>query len=297
MNLNRFLTGLALLASFQAFAGTITTNIAAVVDSGKTDRILILSSVDGRVYKMARDKEARKYFESLIGQNVSINFSMAGTEAIVNTITPVGAISEDVNLFVTEPNRSEFRPTDVGSVERANQLFGQLDKTSKDHSQCFKRAHMWAYDLWSRLGINSSKQFIFYTTRFMQLQDFDWWFHVAPTVQVQGVDYVIDGGFDFITTALKTNDWKAKVSPALKNITCPTIEHYDQYDKNRWGRLCYLRKMPMHYFRPLDLAAHDRNGVIKSGGNLSELQDARRAFKNGDEPYEALDTGKSTITH
>lgn len=296
MNLRRIFILTSLMSTFGAYAGQIVTNVASVVDSSRLDRILVLSSVDGRVYKAEREKEYKKYLESLKDQNVSITFSESGTERTITTITPVGSVSEDLNMFEHNPNR-DFVPTDVGTVEKATELFNSLDQTNKDRSQCFKRAHMWSYDLWSRLGINTSKQFIFYTTRFMELENFDWWFHVAPSLKVAGVDYVIDGGFTFIDKPYKTKDWQAKVSPGLKNITCPVIDHYDQYDNNRWGRLCYLRLMPMHYFRPADIRDLDRKGITKTGWELEELQDARRAFKNGDETYEALDTGNKTITH
>lgn len=297
MNIKGLIASVALLGSLQVLANEVITNVVSVVDSGRTDRILVLSSVDGRVYRIARDKETRDYLKSLVGQNVHIAFDLINDEAMIRTITPAGAVSQDVNLFANDPNRPEAEGTDVGTIERATQIFKSLNSADKDHSQCFKRAHMWAFDTWSKMGVTMSKQFIFYTDRFMQLNDFKWWFHVAPTVLVSGVDYVIDGGFDFITTPLKTDDWKSKVSPQLKNITCPVIGHYDEYDKNRWSRLCYFRKMPMHYFRPLDILNHDRNGVVKTGWDLSELQDARRAFGNGKDTYEALDTGRSTITH
>lgn len=296
MKMRSLLTMLSFAAAWQAFAGQVTTNVVAVVDSGRTERVLVLSSVDGRVYKAERTKELRSYLESLKGQNVSITYSESGTERIIQTVTPVGAVSQDLDMFAHNPDR-DFVPTDVGSVERATALFNSLDNTNKDRSQCFKRAHMWSFDLWQRLGINTTKQFIFYTTRFQQMEDFDWWFHVAPAVKVNGETYVIDRGFDFINGPLKVNDWKAKVSPSLRNTTCPVITHYDQYENGRWSRLCYFREMPMHYFRPADIRDLDRRGTIKTGWELEELQDARRAFENGDKTYEALDTGRSTITH
>ena len=296
MKLRMLLTVLSFATAWQALAGQVTTNVVATVDSGRTERVLVLSSVDGRVYKAVRTKELRQYLQSLVGQNVSITYSQSGTERTIQTITPVGAISQDINQFQHNPNR-DYSPTDVGTVERATEIFNSLDNTNKDRSQCFKRAHMWTYDMWSRLSINSSKMFIFYTNRFQQLEDFDWWFHVAPSVKVNGEDYILDRGFDFITGPLKVNDWKAKVSPSLRNTTCPVIEHYDQYDNNRWGRLCYLRLMPMHYFRPADIRDLYRQGRVKTGWEIDELQDARRAFSNGDQTYEALDSGRSTITH
>ena len=309
MKMRMFFSVLSFMTAWQAMAGQVTTNVVAAVDSGRTERVLVLSSVDGRVYKSERTKELRTYLQSLVGRNVSITFSENGTERFIQTITPVGAVSDDINMFVSNiddngrtvhapahPDRA-FEPTDVGTVERATQIFNSLDNTNRDQSQCFKRAHMWAFDLWSRLGINSTKMFIFYTNRFRELEDFDWWFHVAPALKVNGETYVIDRGFDFIDSPLKPNDWKAKVSPSLRNTTCAVINNQADYDNNRWSRLCFFREMPMHYFRPLDLQNLDRRNMAKTGWELDELQDARRAFKDGDRTYEALDSGRSTITH
>ncbi len=69
------------------------------------------------------------------------------------------------------------------------------------------------------------------------------------------------------------------------------------YEKGQMKRLCYLMKVPMYYFSPLDIENRDKNGIEKNHWVLEELQDARRAFKNYDETYEGYDTGKPTITH
>lgn len=280
------------LAATLAQAGQTLTNVTAVMESGSTRRMLVLSSVDGRVYKAERNREMKAYLESLRGLNVQITWNQVGPERVITAITPVGNVSQDVNFFVSGPNR-DFTPTDVGTLERATEIFSGLNDTNKTRSQCFKRAHMWSYDMWSRLSVVSQKIYIFYTRRYIELQDFDWWFHVAPVVRAGGVDYALDRAFT--KKPLTIREWKDKF--LNKNITCPTIAHYDEYANNQWNRLCYLRLMPMYYFRPADIRDLDREGRVKNGWDLSELQDARRAFDGGEQTYEALDTGARTITH
>lgn len=56
-------------------------------------------------------------------------------------------------------------------------------------------------------------------------------------------------------------------------------------------------KTPMWYFRPLDMRNRDEKGIEKNNWVLMELQDSRRAFKDGTDIYEALDTGRRTVTH
>ena len=75
------------------------------------------------------------------------------------------------------------------------------------------------------------------------------------------------------------------------------IEKYNQYEDHQWEKLCYLMKVPMYYLSPLDIENRDKGQAPKTHWVLEELQDARRAFKNYQDSYEGLDTGKPTITY
>lgn len=281
-----------MLCAFQALAADTVTNIVTVVDSLKTKRLLVLSSVDGRVYKTESTKEMKAYLESIRGRTVNINFSEVNGEAIINSVTLDDARGEDVDFF-TRNERRDLTPTDVGAVDQVQRLFGLQNDGDKSRSQCFKRAHMWAFDMWTREGIISQKIYIFYSKRYIQLEEFDWWFHVAPVVVSNGIEYVLDK--TFLDKPVTIPEWKQKFMKA--SVTCDTIEHYDQYETRPWNRLCFLMKTPMWYFRPADIRARDHQGIEKNNWVLMELQDARRAFKDGEEKYEALDTGKRTVTH
>lgn len=281
-----------LLCAFQALAADTITNVVTVVDSLKTKRLLVLSSVDGRVYKTESTKEMKTYLETLRGRTVNINYSEVNGEAIINSITPDDARGEDVDFF-TRNERRDLAPTDVGGMEQVQRLFGLQNDGDKSRSQCFKRAHMWAYDMWVREGIIGQKIFIFYSKRYIQLEEFDWWFHVAPVVTSGGVEYVMDK--TFLDKPVTIPEWKQKFMKA--SVTCDMIETYGQYESRPWNRLCFLMKTPMWYFRPADIRARDYDGIEKNNWAIMELQDARRAFKDAEEKYEALDTGKRTVTH
>jgi hypothetical protein len=281
-----------MVCAFQALAAQTMTNVVTVVDSLKSKRLLVLSSVDGRVYKTDSTEEMKKYLESLRGRTVSINFSEVNGEAFINSIIPDDARGEDIDFF-TRNERRDLAPTDVGGKEQVQRLFGLQNDGDKSRSQCFKRAHMWAYDMWVREGIIGQKIFIFYSKRYIQLEEFDWWFHVAPVVTAAGTEYVMDK--TFLDKPVTIPEWKQKFMKA--SVTCEMIEKYDQYESRPWNRLCFLMKTPMWYFRPADIRARDYDGIEKNNWALMELQDARRAFKDSEEKYEALDTGKRTVTH
>lgn len=278
-----------------AQADTVYTTVFNVLESQKTERILILSGVDGRVYKTFKNEEQLKRMKSLIGRVVRLDYTSNGKEAVMTNIqlanpAEVDAATMDLNHFRYNQLR-QFAPTDLQSVEKATKVFNEmLNDGDKGRSQCFKRAHMWSFDMWSKSGIFSEKIFIFYTKRFAILEDFEWWFHVAPMVTAGGEEYVMDG--TFMTKPITVKEWKDYFIKSDK-ITCPIIDKYQDFENNQWNRLCYLMKVPMYYFSPLDIQGRDKEGIERNHWVLEELQDARKAFKNWEESYEGLDTGKT----
>lgn len=283
------------MCSFQALAAETLTTIVSVVDSLKTQRLLVLSGVDGRVYKTDTSPEMKKYLESFINLPVTITYQEMGAERIITNVAAMSAAQVqglDLNYFAINLDRDD-RPTDIGSLERAQKIFKSLNDGDKSRSQCFKRAHIWSWDMWTKHGITSQKIYMFYTRRYIQLEDFDWWFHVAPMVVANGVELVMDKTFTSEPTTVP--EWKKKFMKS--EVKCNEIKKYAQYEDHQWNRLCYIMKTSMYYFRPLDMRRRDEQGIHKKNWVLMELQDARRAFGDGESIYEGLDTGKRTINH
>lgn len=277
-----------------AQAESIHTTVFNVFESQKTERILILSGADGRIYKTFKNEENLRRMKSYIGKVVRLEFSTNGKEAVLTNIqlanpNEIDIKTMDLNHFRFNELR-QFAPTDLQSVEEANDIFkNMLNDGDKRFSECFKRAHMWAYDMWSTLGIRSEKIFIFYTKRYAILEEFEWWFHVAPLVSVVGEDYVLDG--TFMSKPVPLKEWKDYFIKSSE-ITCPMIDRYQEFEEHQWSRLCYLMKVPMYFLSPLNIQNRDKRGVDRNHWVLEELQDARKSFKKWDEVYEGLDTGK-----
>jgi len=300
MAIKSWLTLIAAILMFKAVsADEIITTVYNVIESKKTEKILVLSGSDGRVYKASRSEKNLKLLKSYQGKVVALKFE--GSEIRnIEPVTPgqIPVADYDVNHFKYNDLRKVI-PTDVGSYEKAKKIFDErMNEGDKKRSECFKRAHIWAYDLWSQLKITSQKVFIFYTERNSAYYTGDrkrWEFHVAPLVIINGSEYVLDG--TFMEKPIPLKEWVAHfiMSP---NITCPVINKYKEYDNDnaQWSRLCYIMKTPMHYFSPVDIAERDK-GVRRNHWVLEELQDAREMFKGYETTYEALDTGKATIDH
>lgn len=279
-----------------AYSGEIFTTVFNVIESTKTERLLVLSGSDGRIYKTVKTEEAKLLLESLVGQVVKLSFIEKDKEAIITEIRPVnpGEIDQnamDLNHFQYHQLR-QFAPSDLKSAANVKDIFQNLlNDGDKGLSQCFKRAHMWSYDMWTKLGIKSQKIFIFYTKRFQALEDFQWWFHVAPMVEADGQEFVLDP--TFMDRPVSVQEW-VDYFMRSKKITCPVVDKYQDYENHQWKRLCYLMKVPMYHFRPLDIELRDKKGEERNHWLLEELQNARRAFRNFNEIYEGLNSGKPT---
>jgi hypothetical protein len=301
MAMKKWVTLIAFFLLTQSFAqaNELFTTVFNVIESTKTERLLILSSADGRIYKTQMSEANLKYFKSFVGQIVKITFSEKGQELFINRIeraltTEVDPSVMDLNHFQYNQLR-KFTPTDLQSLEVATNIFStMLNDGDRRRSQCFKRAHIWAFDMWSKMNISSQKVFIFYTQRYIQLEESEWWFHVAPMVVFKGEEYVLDG--TFMNKPITVREWQSYFIKSDK-ITCPVAANYEEYSKNQWSRLCYLMKVPMYFFSPLDIENRDVNKMPRNHWVLEELQDARRAFKGYKETYEGLDNGKPTINH
>lgn len=295
---------LVAFVSFMAFqsmakADSVYTTVFNVIESFRTKHILILSGVDGRIYRLANNRDNLKLAKSLVGEIVKIDYSVSSDKAFANYVrriqpNEIDTRTRDLNHFQYNQLR-DVAPTDLQSLENVTSIFKKM-VTVKDsnYSQCFKRAHMWAFDMWKDQGIKSEKLFIFYTRRYVELEDFKWWFHVAPMVTAGGVEYVLDG--TFMDKPMTVEAWKNYFIKSNK-ITCPVVDKYQDYENKQMSRLCFLMKVPMHYFRPADIEARDKEGAERNQWKLSEIQDARRAFHNYSEVYEGYDNGKRTVTH
>src|SRR5690606_27697371 len=170
-------TSLLLVQSW-AHAGEVFTTVFNVFESAKTERLLVLSGADGRVYKIAKTEGNKSLLKSLTGQVVKLSFYENGKEAIISNIRrvmpgEVDAQTMDLNHFQYNQLR-QFAPTDLQSYENVKDVFSSmLNDGDRGRSQCFKRAHIWSYDMWTQSRIMSQKIFIFYTKRFSILEDFE----------------------------------------------------------------------------------------------------------------------------
>lgn len=180
-----------------------------------------------------------------------------------------------------------FYPTVYSSFDQAQAAFNTMDGRTKDESQCYNRAHGWAYDLSRTQNVNSMKIFLFFTNRYIRAYRHKWWFHVSPMVYVREpngatAEMVMDRSFSQMP--LYTPVW---TNTFLKNQpVCRSVSNYGDYYKDDPYEWCYLIRSTMFYRGTTGLKKRDQywNPKLKTRWNLKEIRESRRqAFIHADE--------------
>lgn len=272
-------TFMILTTSFLSSAGTHIGKIhsidpASEIDVSKETHLYI---DDGYVLKVdPKDKQALKMYKQMMDNGTTAKF-IADDER--NIISSEVIIESDQDDEITALSVSEdYSPTVLNSVDEAQKIFNSMRRGSTSWSQCFNRAHIWAYESKNQFDLNSMKMFLFFTRKYIREYNFEWWFHVAPFT------YVLEDG----NTTEKILDFKFTRSPAnvqkwtdlfmSNRALCPVIAKYSEYENNNGQEYCYLYKASMYYLQPLDLDNLERSGTTKSQWYNYEV---RRAYRNG----------------
>ena len=169
---------------------------------------------------------------------------------------------------------SDFKPSIIPSLTIAKTIFQSARYVSKE-SQCYNRAHIWAFEWFQKYGLNSEKTFLFFTRKYIRKYNFEWWFHVAPSVQVidgpnveeriMDVKYALGG-------PLRLKNW---TDIFMRNdAACPIISKYSEYANYPESDWCYVMKVSMHYYQPIDMELLEDTSAIKEGWIESELSAA-----------------------
>ncbi len=172
-----------------------------------------------------------------------------------------------------------YSPTVLESNAEASQIFTRLRPNPRQKSQCYNRAHVWAYESKMSSNLDSQKVFLFFTRRYIREFNFEWWFHVSPYTLVKGpeganLERVLD--YRFTKRPHGVKEW---TDIFMRNkVTCPVIALYSEYERNESIGYCYLQKESMYYLQPLDLDNLERTGRMKTDWLNYEL---RRAYRDG----------------
>ncbi len=279
------LIGLSLLTSLSAFSAEITTTIVEVgaVEAGDKE-VMVFAQSEGRVLWVdAKDTALLDALKIARERNLLVNIDFREFNGHVKGVELLETAQPEVSTGESfEKNTlANFTPSFIESLESSQSVFNRMDGRTKWKSQCYNRAHGWAYDMYTQSRINSMKVFIFFTQRYIKAEKYKWWFHVAPYVMTQmegaSVETVLDR--TFTRGPLKMKDWTDNFMNRKQN--CPVVTRYSDYRQNQWAQDCYLIKTSMYYRSPADIERNETEGRHLTAWDLRGVADARKeAFKN-----------------
>lgn len=170
----------------------------------------------------------------------------------------------------------QFIPTILPSYAAATRLLESFSNADVSGSQCYDRAHVWAYTA-ARNSYHLEKAWIFFADHFIAANRFKWWFHVAPiaTVKMQGTIQKRIADRKFSEFPLKVKLWTDLFMPLKQE--CREIERYTDYSEHPGEDDCYLITSTPYYWQPKDLEKFAKEGTEKEGWIDSEI---RHAFKH-----------------
>lgn len=167
-----------------------------------------------------------------------------------------------------------FVPTNLTSIEDAKKLMDELRFHSKSRAECFQRAHLWAIEMRQMMNAQTQKVFLFFSDKYTRRTGFDWWFHVAPFILVNGVEMVLDPFFFDRPVDMKT--WTDRFMQ--DDPECLVVNSYQDYETQNTKVDCILRKMPMYYYSPLIVEARDKENKVISDWMDDEVIGAHQSL-------------------
>lgn len=259
---------------FESHKLNVITSIFRVEapSTGETD-YRVLSTVDGRIYKVAGSNEIALKLLNLAattGSNVEL-LLVPGNADLIGSVEVVAASRADAfTLMNWEKARTldiereaknrenrldeEFRPTVVANKAEAQELFDSVYSYNSGYDvedHCYDRAHYWARSFYVNDKVKSQKVFLFFTSKYQREHNYKWWFHVAPFVLSGNSkrEYVLDPTFE--TEALTMKQWSLDFADKAKScIDGANIGvYYDQGEKED----CVLIRASMYHYTPSDL--------------------------------------------
>lgn len=269
-----FLVFTAMAFSMSAQARFIESKVVDVDVAGANDEVMVMLESGEVLWLEAAEQETIKALKAVSQRksNVALDYDPTTHKLLGAHVTDA---DDPTPAEYMEP-QAFYTPTVLRSQDNAQAAFNTMDKRTKSDSQCYNRAHGWAYDLWRTHRINSQKLFLFFTRKYIRAYRYHWWFHVTPTTYVQtegGVqERILDRSFTRGPLAVRT--W---TNIFMRNdAECRVVTRYSSYRNNQQAEWCYLIRASMYYRTPNDLDLLERRGRQETVWVTSEVRQARK---------------------
>lgn len=258
------------LLSFSVLADEFTSRVE-VIEEGEGNLPHLIKLENGRVVFLdENEREVITEFEESQRNGDYLEVVVDDTNSFISAETVANENSLIPEELKSAPGLS-YEPTVVSSYAEANNIFSRMRRNYQNESQCYNRAHIWAYEEYKRSNLNSMKLFLFFTNRYIRNYRYQWWFHVSPMALVNedgaSVERVLDRRFT--TTPRYVNSWTNNFIHSGRK--CPIVQKYNDYRNNQEKEDCYLIPVSMYFWQPRDIVSRDNNGYEKKSFIKSEV--------------------------
>lgn len=251
----------ALFFSAHAHAVSFESKVHSIDYSTKTGEPHLVLLENGRVlFVKDNQKTLLKSFQKNLRNHDHLEIEVDEENNLLNVekVEPINEVP-----FPSEySNRESYVPTIVPGGAAATSIFRRMRRDYQNESQCYNRAHIWAWEEFQNSGLKSKKHFLFFTRRYIRNYNYKWWFHVSPSVIVKGYsgDRILDrrytGGHRSISSWVRNFVYSGRA--------CPVVNKYYDYRNNQETEDCYLIPVSMYFWQPRDIERRDRTGAEKT---------------------------------
>ena len=272
MNQLQFL--LLLLLSTSSFASTFQSEIARVsLARFSTEPDLVFLMKDGLVAKLFPGQMKTLVLLAEGSANHQVFEIELDSNRVILSAKAVGVAPLDREEAISLV-RTSYLPTVLPDMDAATEIFDELNSRWRSRAQCYNKADVCAYEEYQKRNLNSMKVFLFFTDQYIQNYNWAWWFHVSPFVLVNEGGEVTENVIDytFMKAPTKMHEWTNYFIHS--EVECPIAKKYSDYDNHQWESDCYVMKVPMYYWEPLDLENLEKAGVEKTSFIQSDVDTA-----------------------
>jgi hypothetical protein len=250
-----------LFCTMVAFADSLTSSVDSIDFSEKSGESHLILLENGRVlFINPSDNHWLKLFETHWRNRDLLTIKLNRKDQIISvTKINIRRFYFDVDTVL---NFHQYEPSIVKTSSEATQIFRRMRRDYQNDSQCYNRAHVWAWEEFKKNGLKSTKHFLFFTRRYIRNYNYKWWFHVSPSIFVEEYsnDRIIDRRY---TSGHRSIESWTKNFVFSRRI-CPIVTKYNDYRNNQDKEDCYLLPVPMFYWQPRDIESRDRTGFEKT---------------------------------
>lgn len=252
-----------------SFAETIKSKIYEVVE-GRPGEEHIVKMEDGHVVFVKDSSYLSglrhgQEMQDVVQIEINSNRELTSIQTIESGSGPV----KDEAMTSEAP--LSFEPSVLRNNAEASTIFKRMKRGWQNESQCYNRAHVWAYEEFNRTQLKSMKLFLFFTNRYIRNYRYKWWFHVSPMAYVKEgsstVSRVLDRRYTGGPRYVKT--WTDNFIYSKRS--CPVVNKYSDYRNNQQKEDCYLIPVSMYFWQPRDIDRYERTGQRKTSFIKSEV--------------------------